>query len=208
MNGRFRRDVTAHDGGFLGRVTAPATRIISTADAKRHCRIEHDDDDAEISSFVAAVEGHLDAQNGILGRALITQTWRLNLNGAPSGNILRLAFPPVQSVTEIKYIDASGVEQTFAASNYRVILAGDDPFIELVNGASWPTVQNRSGALWVNFVAGYGDSASDVPADLITAAKMLLGHLYENREAVQDGRASSVPFSFEAMASPFRVDRF
>jgi len=36
------------------------------------------------------------------------------------------------------------------------------------------------------FTCGYGSAASDVPADIRQAALLIVGHLYENREAVID----------------------
>jgi uncharacterized phiE125 gp8 family phage protein len=208
MNGDFRRDPLAIDGGFLSIVSAPVNAIISTADAKAHCQVEDSDEDALIDGLVAAVTGYLDAQNGILGRALISQTWRLTLNHTPCSDKLRLAFPPVQSVSLVKYLDADGDEQTFASSNYRFVAGGDAPYIELASGASWPTVSEQGGSFWVEYVAGYGDDASDLPPSLVVAAKMLLGHFFEHREAAQEGAVSTVPMAFDALTQTFRVGRF
>lgn len=207
MNGDFRRNSQAIDGGFLTLVSAPVNPIISTTDARAHCRVETSDDDAELDGFVASVSGYLDAKHGILGRALITQTWRLSLNAVPRGRTIKLPFPPVQSVSSIKYLSPDGVEQTFAAENYYFLSGGDCPFVELASAASWPSIDSRSGAFWVDYVAGYGDSASDLPKSLVNAAKMMVGAAYENRESEQESSIYEVPLA-SAMLNTFRVGRF
>ncbi len=53
----------------------------------------------------------------------------------------------------------------------------------LAAGQVWPVVQSKVNAVEVTFVAGYG-LAADMPQDLKSAQLLLLGHLYENREAV------------------------
>ena len=210
MNGDFRRNIRATDGGFVSLVTGPATALISAVEAREHCEIEGDvtDFDAVLADCISTATSYLDAEHGILGRALITQTWRLTLNAVPSGRFLSLPFPPVQSVTNVKYYDQDGAEQTLATNNYRLISAPDGAFIELKSTGTWPSVDDRSGAFWVDYVAGYGDAATDVPAPVVNAAKMMVSHLFENREAVQDSATFETNMGFKALISSFRVSRF
>jgi uncharacterized phiE125 gp8 family phage protein len=111
----------------------------------------------------------------------------------------------VQYVTSIGYYDPDGAEQTFGASNYRLFTSGDDAWVELVSGSAWPVLQVRSGALWVDYVAGYGNSKTSVPGPIKQAALLMLGHLYENREAVADVRGYELPLTETALLAPFRA---
>jgi hypothetical protein len=53
-----------------------------------------------------------------------------------------------------------------------------------IYGGSWPQTQDVINAFTVRFTAGYGTTAASVPYDVKAAIKLLIGHLYENREAV------------------------
>jgi uncharacterized phiE125 gp8 family phage protein len=70
----------------LVRVTAPAALPISVAEAKAQMRVEGSDDDTIIERLVNAAVAFVDVQ-GVLGRAMITQTWGewLAPNPAPHG---------------------------------------------------------------------------------------------------------------------------
>lgn len=54
--------------------------------------------------------------------------------------------------------------------------------VKLRSGYNWPTHRNFS-SFWVEYTAGYGDAASDVPEPLKTGILQLIAHFYENREA-------------------------
>lgn len=182
------------------RVTAPAEQPVSLAEAKAHLRVDHSDDDALIDSLLAAAVGHLDGWSGILGRALITQTWRLDM---PSfGYPIRLPLAPVQSAT-IAYSDTDNADQAFAEASFALLTDATGPYVALVSGASWPSVYSRGDAVRVTFVAGYGD-ATAVPAAIKAAILLMVGHWYEHRSTVVDGNVMALPFGAEALLSPYR----
>jgi len=58
------------------RVTAPADRPVTLAEVKNHCRIDHSDDDTLVQSYIDAAVAHVEGWSGVLGRCLVTQTWR------------------------------------------------------------------------------------------------------------------------------------
>lgn len=184
--------------------SAPAVGVLTDADAKTHAVIGFTDDDAYINGLVLAASDYVEAQNGILGRALITQTWTLTLPAAPTGRLC-LPFPPLQSVSAITY-ESSGT-QTFDPSNYRVISDGDEGFVELVDGASWPTTDSRSDAFSVTFIAGYGDAPSDVPAGIRQAVRLLVAHWYNQREAATEKPFSALPMGVQMLLAPHRIAR-
>lgn len=118
-------------------------------------------------------------------RALITQTWDYNCDTFPVE--FRIPMPPLISVTHVKYYDADGVLTTISSSDYIVDAPAGPQCLHgrvvLAPNESWPTPQVRVNAVTVRFVAGYG-AASAVPEPIRAAIKLLLGHLYENRESV------------------------
>lgn len=172
--------------GTLSRITAPAVPLLSIAEARDHCRGSDGLEDALIEGFVASAEAYLDARDGVLGEALVTQTWRLTLSAAPAGSI-EIPLGPVQSIASIGYVDPAGVTRVFAGANYR--RAGS--VVELVAGAIWPATDAREAAFWVEFVAGYG-APTALPGTVRNLAASLVAHLYDNRDAVGDTDFSPV----------------
>ena len=184
--------------------TPPAADLMSTAEAKAHLRVDFSDDDTYIGTLIKASQGWLDGWSGYLGRALITQTWSQSY--CDFHRRMRLPLAPVQSIDEITYYDDNGDEQTWASSNYRLQVDGKGPYVEVDEAASYPTIDRRDDAVTVSFIAGYGASSTDVPPAIIQAAKMLIGHWYENREAVVIGTISSdVSVSVQAILRNYRL---
>jgi len=76
-------------------VAPPVGPVVPLPDLKAHLRVDHNADDALIVSLEAAAMGHLDALTGILGRAILPQTWAVYL---PAG-CHALPMPDVTAAT-------------------------------------------------------------------------------------------------------------
>lgn len=175
--------MTAHS---LVRLVAPATPLITLDEAKRQLRVTGTDEDTLITSYIATATSYLDAGTGVLGEALVTQTWRYTLSHAPLSTLLPIPLNPVQSIVQIRYVDVAGVTQTYSALNYRLAGAPGNSMVELLDGASWPDVDERTDAFWVEFVAGYG-LASAVPETIRQTALLMIAELYTARQASNTG---------------------
>lgn len=179
--------------------------MLSVQEAKAHCRIDHADDDAFITTLIAAVESHLDGYWGILGRALVNQTWKITTDEWPSSiDGLRLPFPSVQSVTTVKYYDSLNVQQTWPSPNYFLREDPLSPYLEWVQNVSFPTIYDRDDSIEVTFVAGYGAAANDVPAAIRAGALMMVGGLYEMRESALVGDSIAENPAVQSLLAPFR----
>ena len=79
----------------------------------------------------------------------------------------------------------------------------------LKNGSSWPTASElrNANAYEVQFRAGYGNAASDVPKPLVQAIKMLALHLYENREIATSMNVNLIPNTVAMLFAPYKVLR-
>lgn len=179
---------------MLERVTGPAAEPITAAECKAQLRIDGTDEDTYIAALIAAAVSYVDA-TGLLGRAIITQTWRQS--GRPL-NRLAIRLPTVQSLSAVKYYDADNTLQTATLSDFRLIGSRDWAYVEPVG--SWPSTFDRPDAVQVEFVAGYGDAAGDVPASVRHALILLVAHWFENREPEVVGSGSkSLPHAFDAL---------
>jgi uncharacterized phiE125 gp8 family phage protein len=188
---------------WLNRTSAPAATAVSLAEAKAHLRVLHDEDDDYITALIAQATEHLEGRNGIVGRAMVTQSWEYRIDAFPSCNRIELPMPPLQTVASIKYIDSDGVEQTLATSVYAVDTGTLVGQVRLKYGQSWPATRAEEFAVRITFTAGYG-AASAVPAPLKAAMKLLIGHWYVNRDMGMD-LPQGAPFAIEALITPYRL---
>lgn len=183
--------------------TPPAVKPVSVADVKSSARIDFGDDDGLVEALIDAAVSHLDGHSGILGRCLINQVWTQTLPAWPCGQI-GMAFPDVSGAV-VTYRDGDGVLQTIDTANFRLIERADTSAIEWIDGFSLPSLASRSDAVTIDIVAGYGASADAVPAAIRHAIKLLVGHWYENREAVVLGTTvADLPFAVNALIAPYR----
>lgn len=195
----------------LSLVTGPTVEPLSLAEVKLYCRVDDDItvDDALIDALIVAARQRLDGYSGILGRALISQTWRLDL--PQFWNVTRLPLPPLQSVTSVKYYNTSDVLTTVATSVYEVITSGTTGgHIHLLGDQSWPSDidTDRAEPIQITFVAGYGDSWNDIPEPLKLAMAYIVTHHYDNRESVKEGSMSEVPETTQSLIAPYRLVGF
>lgn len=157
------------------RTAAPAAVPVSLDEAKLHLRVDHNDDDTLISSLIDVATAHLDGWSGILGRALVTQTWRQDF--CRFSDRIRLPLAPVASITNITYFDGEDAQQTLDAGVYRLMTDALGPFVALAPGQAWPSAYCRDDAVSVTFVAGYGN-AGEVPAPIRTAIILLVRSMF------------------------------
>ncbi len=100
----------------------------------------------------------------------------------------------MQSIVSVSYVDAAGDQQTLDETDDWVASLDRLPG-EIAPVSDWPGTKSRlRSAVTIDFIAGYGDTAEDVPADLIHGLLLLLGHKYENRQEVVTGTiATQIP---------------
>lgn len=186
----------------------PSIEPISLADAKLHLRIEPSDtwQDDHIDLLIVAARAKLEAD---LGFAVMAQTLRTDLSCFPSRPA---TYPAVwlgggasAAVSSIVYIDSAGAEQTIDSADYLVDAVSSPALVVPAPGKAWPATQHRPGAVRITWTAGWA-SAAAVPSDLIHAMKLLLGHWFENREAVVAGTISGVvQLGWDALVQPHRM---
>jgi len=185
-------------------VTAPAEEPVSLALAKAHLRVTASEEDALIQSLIIAAR---DQAETFTRRRFITQTWDLVLDCFPWWR-LELPNAPLQSVSSITYIDTAGGSQTLDAAKYLVDAKTDPGRLEPAYGEVWPTTRLQMNAVTVRFVCGYGLAAA-VPQPIKHAMLLLIGHLYQNREAIVVGELpQELPLGVQSLLAPYRAVRF
>lgn len=177
-------------------VITPPVPDIDLELVKSHLRVEHDDDDVLIQAYISAACAYVDGPQGILGRAIWTQTLELRQN-VFCGPI-HLPYGPVAAVASIAYVDPYGAEQTLDDTGY-VLRTGD--IVGLTYGASWPALRGDAEGVRIQYVTG----EDEAPTAIVQALLLLIGHWYANRETVNVGNITSqLPLATQALLAPYR----
>lgn len=190
---------------ILNRTSAPATPIVSTSDAKAHLRVDTSDDDTYIAGLVGVATAVLDGPYGRVGKALITQTWAYSMWPVCGRYAVRFPVVPLQSISSMAYFDADNVSQSLTVGDFTVY--SDEDTAEIVPGIGtyWPVMYDRPDALTITAVCGFGDAPSDLPENIVHAAKLIIGAYYEGREAVTGGQMMPLPMGVDALVNVSRV---
>jgi uncharacterized phiE125 gp8 family phage protein len=147
------------------------------------------DEDALIQTFIVAARIYVE---NLLNQKLITQTIKVSYDRfPPQGDLLKLWTSPIQSLTSIKYYEEDDTENTLDNTTYEVDNFAEFMRVIMRSGNTWPNISLRNlNGVVVECVAGFGDTAADVPQDIKQAIKMLVGHFYEHREATENKNTS------------------
>lgn len=183
----------------LAVTTQPRREITTVAIARRHCRIDHTDDDALLAGYIATARTWAESY---LSRALITQTllWTVLPEELVPHRFahmlwddLYLPRAPVQAIGTITVTDARGNETAISAATLPVVppnpLLGYVVNLPLARLRIGPETVLADGRILrhasldnvqVSFVAGYGDETT-VPAPIVEAVLLTVAFLYEHR---------------------------
>lgn len=185
--------------------TAPAIEPVSLDEIKNHLRLDLDDlteDDLLTTLIITAREWCESFQN----RQYTTATWELWLDQWPLGDRLSIPLPPLQAVNSVKYYGTDNTEYTMPADDYFVDNKSEPGRLALAYGKTWPTTTLRPvNGICIEFDAGYGDAAASVPKRAKHAMSLLIGHLYENREAGVEKALQEIPFGVKSLLWQERV---
>jgi len=182
--------------------TAPTEEPITRAEAKLHLRVDPDltTDDSLIDALIKAARSS--AEN-FTRRQFITATFELRFDIFP--NVIFPLRPPLQSVTEIRYIDTDGNPQVLDPQLFQVDIFSTVGRILPVESESFPDTDEVVSAVTVEYKAGFGLAVS-VPDDIKAAMLLTIGHLYEHREDVLVGvTASQLPTGTKDLLFPYRI---
>lgn len=181
--------------------TAPSAEPITTADLKTHCRVDISDDDTYIAALGVVARRHVE---NVTGLKLINATW--DVYYSTFGNEMVMPFAPLGSITSVKYYDTAGTQQTLASSVYESGSRYGVPSIRLAYNQTWPAFRGHDDDVVCRVVFGYGSAGTSVPGELLHAIKLIVGHLYENREPVNIGNiVNTLPMAVDALLAPFKI---
>jgi uncharacterized phiE125 gp8 family phage protein len=188
---------------------APKREPVELTDLEMHLRLDIDypTEQPLLESYISAARKLIEQ---ITGLALMQQTWLYYMENWPRGDFFKLPYPPLISVTSVKYRDSDYVEREQAAGERRVLTKVKPGRVALDYGEVWPsdTLIDNAEAIYTEFICGYGTARTDVPEPIRVAIMQLVGHLYENREKTSVQQLMDVPYTVFNLVESYRVSRF
>lgn len=186
-------------------VASPTDLPFDLTTAKAHLRVTDSADDTLITALITVAVQRVEEWANV---RFMTQTWDVLFDEFPECDYIQLPLWPIASVTHLKYYDIDGVLQTLSSADY--ILSGErrPPQITLApTVGGWPSIQsNRIDAVQLRVVAGRGIAdVAKVPQNMIHAAKLVLGHLYENREDMEALSTKGIPSAAELLMFQYKI---
>lgn len=186
----------------IRRVSAPELEPVTLEEAKDHLNVDYDDKDALIESYISAARALIENSCHIV---IAEALFELTYDAFPDEAIEIPRFPLI-AVESVIYDDGDGNAQTLSADAYTVDASGQ--FGWVVVNDSWPATLDAINAVRVRFRAGYAmesGNESNMPPEFKQAILLLVGHFFQNREAVGDSDQVALPLAVEALISPHRV---
>tara|TARA_R110002074_G_scaffold29355_2_gene84188 strand:+ start:4186 stop:4758 length:573 start_codon:yes stop_codon:yes gene_type:complete len=172
------------------------TNILSLADAKNFLRVDVSEDDGLITAMIdSAVEYCENYCSKIFDQRIVTYKLK-----STSSFIFPLG--DLQSVTSVSLRGtlAGDYIATTADVNY-FVLTGSPGKIILKDLPSVDSDDMQP----MQIVATHGNPSSKVSKSVIAAVRFLVGHFYENRQAVIVGSvATSIPIGVDSLLNPVR----
>ncbi len=157
-----------------------ADEPISLADLAAHLRRDITAEQDYLATLISAARADAEA---IMGWPVCSSQFLQTEIGWADG--IALSMQPVQSVQTVKYLDATGTEQTLAGTEWRLQSANSK--IVPAFGKTWPATLVADDAVRVTYTAGYANPAS-VPAPIKQWIKLRAAAFDLYREAWTEGR--------------------
>jgi len=187
-------------------ITAPTAELITLEEAAAFMRAEFSESEESLIESLITVARLMCEE--YLFRRIGVQTLELRDKGFPVNNAPIVLPAPLISVTSIKYLDTSNVEQTLDEDDY-VVSDSAPGLIIPVN--SWPYTSAAGDSLRVVFVAGYsspGESpmqSEALPTTIKTAMLMQIADMFENRES-QVEKPLAANQTLANLLAPYRLE--
>lgn len=183
--------------------TAPAKEPVTREDCKKFAQITDSRDDWLIDSLIVGARTYAEQYTN---RQFVTATWYECLDGFP--RVIRPPRPPLQtSGFSIKYVDTAGNEQTLDSGEYQVDVKSTPGRVAPAYSKVWPDVRVQTlNVVTVEFQAGYGTAATDVPFSIRQAIMLLISDWFRYRQDAYDARPfTKAPRAVDSLLSQYRV---
>lgn len=190
-------------------VTASTCEPLTLDEAKDWLRVGKDvgADEGLIDTLITAARKVVEDRTH---RLFYHTTCALYVDGFPddSTGVVRLPVAPLVSIESVTSYDSTDAATAMSSSDYSADTYSEPGRLSLRANGTWPTNLRNANGGRVLFVAGHssstGSGSTGVPAacqPMVQAMKLLLAHLYENRQQV-----TMAPGQTVALDLPYGVE--
>ena len=198
-----------------GLQAGPTTYPVSEAELADLLRL----DSYEDPTFKFTLHTATQAVIAYTGRALLEQTYTIQFDGYPGVGTetrgldqlrtvpyrwIELPYPPLISVQSVKIVDQEGDEDVIPSTDYRLDLINQPGRINFKG--YFPNI-GRNEFLTIEYTAGYGDKAQDVPFGIRQSILMTAAYLYEHRGDCESGESAIMQSGAGAALIPYKIMR-
>jgi uncharacterized phiE125 gp8 family phage protein len=187
---------------LLTKISGPVALVVSVNDCKLDLRIDHNEDDLLIESYIMAAS---ELCSEIVGKKLINETWKYSFQTVGFNNVVELPLLPVSSISEIQYYDSDNASQTLTISDFYLFNYDDVAIVEPKLNVTWPATYSRKDAFSISFVAGFGSDSTVVPESVKRAIRLIVAHWYEHRTSASEVNLNEIPYGVHHLLSIDRV---
>ena len=181
-------------------IAPPAAEVLTLAEAKAHLRLDGADEDDLLSSLIRVAREHLERTTGL---CLLTQSWRLYLDSLYEEGVIQIAKGPVQAIESVTVFDADGVASSPSLEGH--VLDGASRPARLLLPSPLRAGRAVNG-IEIDFTAGYGDSAADVPETLKRAMLTHVAQMFSCRGVVApDEQPALIPAGYDRLVAPYAL---
>lgn len=180
-------------------ITPPAVRPVTLEQIKQHLRLDTNDEDDLLNSYCDAATEFIESH---ISKFLIKRNVRQFVDEIPQSNELLLEAEPVSEVTLVRGYTVNGEPHDFSSNEYKFLQYDSPPRLSFEGTNSSSLSAN---GIEIDMVAGYGDSGTDIPQNVIRALFVLIAHWYEHRGTNAAGETfGTIPEGFDRLLAPVR----
>lgn len=178
-------------------LTGPAVEPIDLAYAKAFLRVDSTDEDTLIINLIKTARQQVE---NMIGRTLIRRSI-VYRRVVPNGKCFTIPRPPLLGLTRLTLIAENDQAMDVPTTDYSVTRRRDPGQVRLKHGHNWTDYLAEFTTLEVEFEAGYGDIAEDVPLPIRQAVLLFIAHSFEYREMSE---TPALPIMVDALLAPYR----
>lgn len=184
---------------MISDISRPAVEPVTLDYAKTFLRVDHDDDDALISDLITSARLRIET---LIGGSLIMRPRRL-VSTHISGRGVFINHHPVTAINRISICGAASECVEISPDSYSANLRCQPPAVTVNAPGGWRGLLSGATHIEVEFTAGFGEAAEDIPMPLRQAVMLLLAQSYEYRGDREDG-LPPIPMMVDALIMPYR----
>lgn len=180
-------------------LTQPTVEPVSLAEAKAHCRVDTDADNAYLASLITAAREWCAAY---CDETFVHTQYVMTLDSFPVE--IELPRPPMATASgytavAVTYKNENQTTATLATNQYRVDRDSIPGVLRTNYNGSWPSHLLDYNAVTVTWWGGISADGGSVPQRIKNAILWLVGYWYERRMAADGISMTEIPFGVKSL---------